>query len=126
MNCAILTIVAAVGFRCRLIRCRPHHLWLRASRRLLRCYRSKRGGERSNGGLFAIAFCQAYREELVAASGILRVATLDASEALDAALANVEAWERDWPAREQRAIHEGRALAGSFGRGAWDMHNLPS
>ena len=52
-----------------------------------------------------------HRCELRAALATLRESNARASAALDTALANIAAREAEWPAREQRAIQEGHALA---------------
>ena len=49
--------------------------------------------------------------ELRAAVADLLAAHARASQALDSALINIAAREAEWPAREQRAIEQGRAIA---------------
>ncbi|MBN8736362.1 MAG: hypothetical protein J0H27_08845 [Xanthomonadales bacterium] len=59
---------------------------------------------------------RAEKDELLAAlASALREANAEASAALDRALTNIAAREAEWPAREQRAIEAGRALAASLG-----------
>jgi hypothetical protein len=57
----------------------------------------------------------AEEEEILAALATLRESNAKASAALDRALANITAREKEWDEREQRAMEEGRALAKTLG-----------
>jgi len=52
-----------------------------------------------------------HRRELRAAVADLHASNVRAIAAADTALANIAVREAEWPAREQRAIREGRAIA---------------
>jgi hypothetical protein len=58
---------------------------------------------------------RAEEKEILAALTTLRESNAKASAALDRALANIAAREREWEAREQRAVEQGRALAETLG-----------
>lgn len=64
--------------------------------------------------------------ELLAALAELHAANLKAREALDIALAHIEAREREWPTREQRAVREGLALANRLGSLIEGTHRSPA
>jgi hypothetical protein len=66
----------------------------------------------------ALGSSAADKEEIRAALATLRESNAKASAALDSALTNIAAREREWEAREQRAVEEGRALAETLGWGA--------
>jgi len=68
----------------------------------------------TSGEAPSLSIARRRRRELRAAVADLQAANARARAALDAALTSIAARERGWPAREQRAIREGRAIAANL------------